>query len=232
MYSSPTNETPDDRTGRAIIRDEALRLFAEQGADAVTIRQIAAAAAVSPGLVVHHFGSKDALRSAVDRHVLDTFDRVLAELTDAAAEAATSTTASADGSVSADRDPAGTGSMAEAMLAHLPPASPIPAYLRRLLLDGSDAGTELFGRLYEMARATLAAMVAAGAASPGRDPATRAAFLMANDLAVLLLRDRLAGVLGFDPLSKEGMSRWATEVVAIYGGGLRERAATSEENRP
>ena len=61
---------PDDRTARAVIRDEALRLFAGRGPDAVTVRQIAAAAGVSPGLVIHHFGSKDGLREAVDQYVL------------------------------------------------------------------------------------------------------------------------------------------------------------------
>jgi AcrR family transcriptional regulator len=72
---------PDDRTTRAVIRDEALRLFAERGPDAVTVRQIAAAAGVSPGLVIHHFGSKDGLRKAVDEHVLAMFGAMLGELT-------------------------------------------------------------------------------------------------------------------------------------------------------
>ena len=48
---------PDDRTARAVIRDEALRLFAERGPDAVSVRQITAATGVSSGLVSHHFGS-------------------------------------------------------------------------------------------------------------------------------------------------------------------------------
>jgi ABC-type multidrug transport system fused ATPase/permease subunit len=49
---------PDDRTAWAVIRDEALRLFAGRGPDAVAVRQVAAAAGVSPGLVIHNFGSK------------------------------------------------------------------------------------------------------------------------------------------------------------------------------
>ncbi|MEP7368844.1 MAG: helix-turn-helix domain-containing protein, partial [Dermatophilaceae bacterium] len=57
-----------DLTARANIRNAALRLFADRGQDSVTVREIAAAAGVSPSLVVHHFGSKDGLRAAVDAH--------------------------------------------------------------------------------------------------------------------------------------------------------------------
>jgi TetR/AcrR family transcriptional regulator, regulator of cefoperazone and chloramphenicol sensitivity len=48
----------------------------------------------------------------------------------------------------------------------------------------------------------------------------RAAFLLVNDLAVLLLRDRLAEVLGVDPLSRAGMARWGREVLTVYAAGL------------
>jgi AcrR family transcriptional regulator len=196
---------PDDRTLRAVIRDEALRLFAEHGPGAVSVRQIAAAARVSPGLIVHHFGSKDGLRDAVDQYVLAVFDRMLSDMSSGRSD---------------PFDAASSGSMAEAMLAHLPADSPLPGYLRRLLVDGGDAGRELFARLFALSRRTLDALAAAGFADPGRDPAVRAAFLLVNDLAVLLLRDHLADVLGADPLSGDGLSRWADEVLLIYGAGL------------
>jgi AcrR family transcriptional regulator len=192
-----------DRTARAVIRDEALRLFAERGPDAVTVRQIAAAAGVSPGLVIHHFGSKDKLRDAVDAHVLAMFGAMLAELT--------------TGDL---HDPGAAGSLAEAVVRHLPPDSPVPAYLRRLLLDGGDSGRELFRRLYQGSRAALDTMAEAGLAARGADPEVRAAILMSNDLAVLLLREHLAGVLGEDPLSAAGMARWGREMLAIYAAGL------------
>ncbi|MFJ5534014.1 TetR family transcriptional regulator [Streptomyces sp. NPDC093261] len=51
-------QSQDDRTTRAVIRDEALCLFAAHGPESVTVRQIASAASVSPGLVVHHFAPK------------------------------------------------------------------------------------------------------------------------------------------------------------------------------
>jgi TetR/AcrR family transcriptional regulator, regulator of cefoperazone and chloramphenicol sensitivity len=196
----------DDRTMRAVIRDEALRLFAAHGPDAVTVRQIAAAAGVSPGLVVHHFGSKDGLREAVDQHVLGLFDLMLAEMT---------------GEDAPDLwDPAASGSVVEAIVGHLPADSPVPAYLRRLLLAGGEAGRDLFRRLFRLSAATLDALAAAGLAARGEDPAVRAAFLMSNDLAVLLLREHLADVLGTDPLSGEGLARWAREVLVVYGAGL------------
>ena len=54
-------------------------------------------------------------------------------------------------------------------------------------------------------------------------PPTRVGFLLANDLAVLLLREHLADVLGVDPLSGDGMARWAREVLTIYAACLPPR---------
>lgn len=201
--------SPDNRTSRARIRDEALRLFAARGADGVTVRQIAAAARVSPALVVRHFGSKDGLRDEVDRHVLRTFDAMLGEMT----------------SAGGPFDPGATGSLVEAVVKRLPPRSPIPGYLRRLLLDGGKAGRKLFRRIFESGQASLEALVKAGLAAPSDDPKVRAAFLTATDMVVLLLREPLAEVLGVDPLSKDGMSRWVAEVLAICGAGLGPRRA-------
>jgi AcrR family transcriptional regulator len=109
------------------------------------VRQIASAARVSPGLVIHHFGSKDGLAEAVDGHVLAMFDAMLGQLT------------------SEDLyEPGSAGSMAEAVVQHRPKDSPVPAYLRRLLLAGGDSGRELFRRLYQGSRAALDAMAQAG----------------------------------------------------------------------
>jgi TetR/AcrR family transcriptional regulator, regulator of cefoperazone and chloramphenicol sensitivity len=71
-----------------------------------------------------------------------------------------------------------------------------------------------------MGTALMDVLVEAGLASAGADPAARAAFLMANDLVVLLLRDHLSDMLGVDLLSGKGMTRWAREVLAIYAAGL------------
>lgn len=196
----------DDRTTRAVIRDEALRLFAAHG-PTVPVRQIATAAGVSAGLVVHHFGSKEGLRQEVDRYVLAVFEAMLGEL-------------SGEGGAELLDPGAAAGSLSEAFVRHLPVDSPLPDYLRRLLLSDAESGRVLFGQLFRISQAALDGLAAAGMAAPGEDPAVRAAFLLANDLAVFLLRDRLAEVLGVDPLSADGMARWAPEMLSVYAGGL------------
>jgi AcrR family transcriptional regulator len=197
---------PDDRTARARIRDEALGLFARRGVDAVTVRDIAGAAGVSPALVMRHYGSKDSLRAAVDEHVARLFEDLLARIGEPGDEEALGSRALA--------------SLAELVVALLPAGSPVPAYLGRLLVAGGPTGSALFARLHAAARAALAGLVDAGAAAPGADPAVRTAFLLVNDLAVVILRDRIREVLGTDPLSGEGLRRWGAEAMAIYRGGL------------
>ncbi|MDQ6900016.1 MAG: TetR/AcrR family transcriptional regulator, partial [Candidatus Dormibacteraeota bacterium] len=166
----------EDRTARAVIRDEALRLFARQGADAVTVREVAAAAGVSPALVMRHYGSKDGLRKVVNDHVVATLEAMFEALTGAADPFAA--------------DQAALPNLAEAVLANLPHDSEIPRYLGRLLLDDGPAGARVFTRLHQDAAGALAGLVARGLAAQGDDPAVRAAVLLVNDLGAILLRKR------------------------------------------
>ncbi len=202
--SSATDER--DLTARAAIRNAALRLFGERGHDAVTVREIAAVAGVSPALVVHHFGSKDGLRGEVDRFAAEAFDSLFVELDEESLAQLLAT-----GGVSA--------SLAEAFAHALPPGSPLPSYLRRLLLTNDPAGAALFGRWYAATRRLLDAMVERGVAPPSDDPAVRAAFLLVNDLALILLRNQVAVAIGVDPLSPEGLDRWAREATVVYTEG-------------
>ena len=206
----------DDLTSRATIRNAALRLFAERGPDAVTIREIATHAGVSPGLVVHHFGSKDGLRHEVDAFAARAFDAIFEALPP---EELASVLAGG----------AATGSLAEAFARSFPPGSPLPAYLRRLLLTNDPAGSALFGRWYAATRDLLDAMVALGAARPSGDPDVRAAFFLVNDLALILLRNQVAVAIGADPLTPDGMERWAREATIVYAEGAFS-APTQQES--
>lgn len=208
---------PDDRTSRAIIRDAALRLFADHGADGVTVRQIAAAARVSPALVIRHFGSKEGLREEIDEHVVRIVEATLKVL-----------------AKKRSPTPDNLQSVVEAVVQHFPSDSAIPGYVRRLLLDGSRAGRVLFRRLFAIGQTMVNELFKAGLAARGEDHRVRTAFLMANDLAVLLLRDHLTELLGVDPLSAPGMKRWAGEVIAIYSSGLGAAGAMrkTSESKP
>lgn len=59
----PTPAAPP--TARDRLLHEAMRLFGERGFDAVTTREICAAAGVNPGAIHYHFGDKDGLYAEV-----------------------------------------------------------------------------------------------------------------------------------------------------------------------
>ena len=203
MFSDSDPAT--DLTAKARIRDKALLLFAERGPEQVTVRDVASAAGVSPALVMHHFGSKAGLREAVDDHVAASWDAVLDNLTDADLHEAL-----------------GGGdatSLAEAFVAGFPPGSPLPAYLRRLWLSNDPTGDRVFQRWLAVSERVLAAMEEAGVARPSKDRRVRAAFLLVNDLSMLLLAPQLGSALGLDLQTPAGMAAWASEAVDVYSRG-------------
>lgn len=199
------------KSEEAILR-VATELFADEGQDRVTIRAIASAAGVSPALVIHHFGSRAGLRLAVEERVVARFEAVIAqletpELTDAAP---------------------GLGELV-AKAAEDEPAT--FAFFRRLLIEGGPSADAAFASLFAATKRTLTGLDQLGATYPTDDENTRAAFLLANDLAVLLLRDRITTATGVDPLAGDGMRRWVDQVIAVYTRGVY-RSPTSEANEP
>lgn len=183
-----------------MIRDTAMSLWAEHGDAGVTVRRIAAEAGVSPALVMHHFGSKEGLRAAVDDWVSGLLEQLLDGL-----ERETVTDA---------------GLIAEAF-AHAFGENPaVLSYLRRMLVDGGEAGARLFAGLFRATRAAMGRLTAAGVVRPCGDEDVRDAFLLVNDLAVIILRDQLTSVLGVDPLGREGLARWSAQVMDVYAAGV------------
>lgn len=191
----------DDLKAAAVIRNAATRLFADRGAAAVTIRQVAAAAGVSPSLVMHHYGSKDGLKEAVDRRAVAFFEDLLGEL-------------------SRNGEGGGSTSLGELLADRLEAEPEMITYVRRLLLDGGEAADALFSRIFEAAMAGIRSLVDAGIARPARDERIRAAFLLANDLSVLLLRSQIARAAGTDPLTREGIAAWTAMAMDVYTGGI------------
>jgi AcrR family transcriptional regulator len=192
---------PADLTAAAAIRIAATGLFAERGYADVTIRQVAAAAGVSPALVIHHYGSKENLRAALEDRVAAFVESMLADLARVTEEG-------------------GSASVAGLFADRLEREPGMAGYIRRLLADGGPAGIALFRRLYQVTTAGMQALEQAGVVRPSRDEAVRNAFLLSNDLAMLLLRPHLSAVAGIDPLSRGGLARWSAEVADVYLGGV------------
>jgi TetR/AcrR family transcriptional regulator, regulator of cefoperazone and chloramphenicol sensitivity len=192
---------PADLTAAAAIRIAAMGLFAERGFAEVTVRQVAAAAGVSPALVIHHYGSKENLRAVLDERVAAFVESMLADLAGVTEEG-------------------GSASVAGLFADRLEREPGMAGYVRRLLADGGPAGIALFQRLYHVTAAGMQALEQAGVIRPSRDEAVRSAFLLCNDLAVLLLRPHLSAVAGIDPLSRDGLVRWSAEVADVYLSGV------------
>jgi AcrR family transcriptional regulator len=219
-----------DLTGAALIRETAMRLTAERGWDAVSIRDIAAAAQVSSSLVVHHYRTKAGLREAVDRRVVEA----LTELLDQLSLADNSDNSDTDNSDNDDNGDAGdlmAMSMAAAFHRRFGDGAVLD-YIRRLLVDGGPAAAELFDALFAATERVLVAMEDAGVLTPSEDRAARAAFLLVNDLAVVLLRSELTRVLGVDPLGRSGLQRWGRTVMDVYLHGAFAGSITQDEEVP
>lgn len=143
----------DDLTTTARIRDAAIRQFGEHGFG-TTVRAIAAEAGVSAGLVIHHFGSKDALRKACDDYIAEQIHGAKAETIQSS-------------------DP-GTWL---AQVAEIDEYAPMMAYLVRSMQAGGDLAKSFWTKMLENTEDFLEVGVRAGTIKPSRDPKARARFL-------------------------------------------------------
>jgi len=152
-----------DLTTAARIRDSAIELFGTRGFD-VGVRAIAESAGVSPGLVMHHFGSKEGLRKACDDYVAEEIRNEKSKAIQSA-------------------DPATW----LAQVAEIESYAPLMAYLVRSMQAGGELAKTLWRTMIDNAEGYLDEGVRAGTVKPSRDPAARARFLaMAGGGAFLL----------------------------------------------
>jgi TetR/AcrR family transcriptional regulator, regulator of cefoperazone and chloramphenicol sensitivity len=182
----------EDLTARARIRDAALRLFAERGIGAATIRDIAKQAGVSSGLVRHHFGSKEALRDACDAYATERLNRLREQMF-------------LEGGL------ADTGFMS----AVHPTATLLQRYLVRSALDGSEKAASMFDDMVELGKQWLAL-----GHIESRDPVASAAVLVVMQLGVFAMPDLMSRALGVDVRTPEGSMRMMRGFVDIFSHPL------------
>ena len=185
----------DDRTAKARIRDAAIGCFAESGIDGTTARKIATGAGVSPGLVIHHFGSMDGLRSECDRYVAATIREYKRE------------------AISAGPNIDVLAALRGAN------AGPVMAYLAAVLVDDSPIVANLVDELVADAEGYLEYGVETGLVKPSADPHGRAAVLFLWSLGALVLHRHVRRILGVD-LTNPDIS--ADPAIAAYAGPAYE----------
>lgn len=182
---------PDDLTARARIRDAALLQFAEHGVSGATIRGIAQAAGVSPGLVQHHFGSKENLRRECDEYTIETIRRIKREALE------------------------GGVSRPDFMSVAIQVSRPIQRYVARALVDGSPAAAKLFDEAVETTK-DLLTMGTPGFGKPNTsDLHAYAAVMTAMSFGMVVLHEHLSRSLGGDTLGGEAYPRLALAALEV-----------------
>jgi len=196
-------------TAYARIRRVALLSFAKLGVAATTIRGVAEAAGVSPGLVQHHFRRKEGLRAAVDAFVLE---RAAQAVSDAA------------GGESPAEIAAGFGDRIADFIRSNPE---LTAYARRSLLEGDPAGLALFDALVELGRANLERLGADGLLRSDLDLTCSALQIVLLSAAPVLLQEAVERHLERPFLSEEAMTRWHAATSALFARGVYRGAEAS-----
>jgi TetR/AcrR family transcriptional regulator, regulator of cefoperazone and chloramphenicol sensitivity len=191
----------DDLTTKARLRETALALFADRGIAATSLRSIAAAAGVSAGLVIHHFGSKDGLRRAVDAVVVKRITAALSEVP----------TGSSGASLIDQR--------AEVLARVLRPQPALLQYIAQALSESGAAAGELFTLLYATASADQA-LADAGVIRADSDPFWRALQQLVLIVGPLLLRPLVEQRLGGSLFEPGNFERWMRANADLLKNGL------------
>ena len=142
-----------------------------------------------PGLIVHHFGSKEGLISAVDEAVLARINLTISEVP-------------IEGS--------GTeliARRAKVVAALLRSQPALCDYLGRALAERTQASTELFHRLFLFA-ARDERLITAGVLRADTDPFWRAMHQVILIVGPLLLRPLIERELGGELLGEDNVTRW------------------------
>lgn len=186
-----------DRTAKARIRDAAIIRFAADGVAATSLRSVASDAGVSPPLVIHHFGSKEGLRTACDRHVVELLWAYQEKL-----------------AVEAPGDPL-------SVLQRTHHELPLLAYLARTIPDASPHVDTLIDEMVADSVRYLAAAEVDGRVKPSAYPRERAVVLVLWQLGALVLHQHATRLLGADLLGEpEGARRWWLPSAEILSKGV------------
>jgi AcrR family transcriptional regulator len=201
----------EDLTAYARIRNAALELFAARGTAATTIRDVASAAGVSPGLVQHHFGTKAGLQKAVDEFVVEDALWTITDLPEPLEERSAEF-ASRMGAVTRDR-----------------PWS--VRYLARAASEGSELGLRAFREIVEFGVEEFRAMEEAGQLGPDLDLEWAVLQMLVFNLGSMMFEPAISNALGESMLSEEGRRRVNAAAVRLFTYGFTRTGAPAAPSR-
>jgi AcrR family transcriptional regulator len=198
MRTADSERPPsEDLTAQARIRNAAIAEFAAEGFQKANVRDIAAAAGVSPALVIHHFGSKAGLREVCDEYVL----RVLLQRA---------------------RDEAQPASVTNGIRDYLANPSRFHEqvnYMARAIDEDSPGADRFVEALVAESEALLRAGIADGSVRPTSDVRAMSVLTMLNSMALLTMPPAMARALGHEALNPEVMRRMAMPSLELYTYG-------------
>ncbi|MER6512089.1 TetR family transcriptional regulator [Nonomuraea sp. NPDC001636] len=186
-----------DLTAQAKIRNAAIAHFARDGFAKTNLRAVAATAGVSPGLVIHHFGSKEKLRSVCDDHVL----RILVQRADNAG-------------------PSGMQDLFREYLSNPEEYRLQVQYMLRAIEEDTPAAGTFVDTLVAESEQVLRAGIADGSMRPSSDVRALAVLTVLNSVATLTMPPPLARALGHEQFGPDVLRRLALPTLELYTHGL------------
>ncbi|NYE95406.1 AcrR family transcriptional regulator [Psychromicrobium silvestre] len=195
---TPNRAATEDLSTPARIRDAAIQCFADAGFQKTSIRVIASAAGVSPGLVIHHFGSKDKLREVCDEYILSkTFERA-----------------------SNESSPQGFQQVLQQHLENPREFDLEIRYLSRAVTDDSPMGQKFVSLVIDETESIVRAGISDGSMNPSSDPRALAVFITMTSLAMLTMSKYVSQALDTEEFDQAFTQRMALPALELFTHGL------------
>jgi AcrR family transcriptional regulator len=186
----------------ARIRNAALDLYASQGIRATSVRDVARAAGVSPGLVQHYFPTKAALRDCVNEHVTAVAAAAFVDL---------------DNSSSPLESAEELGQRITAFIRDHPTAL---TYVARAVIDNDPAATVLFDTFVALAEGQWQRLDDDGLLHADADLAWSSLHIVVLNMATLLMQEAVNRHLPAPILSADGLERWRQANTNLFRRGV------------
>ncbi len=195
----------EDLTAVARIRNAALEGFARDGVEATTIRDVARAAGVSPGLVQHHFKTKADLERAVNEYVLRIAAEAYQGFEGATAGASTEELLAAIG---------------DFITAFVRDHRPTLLYVIRSAALGEEAGLGIFDAFVAIAAAQVERLAAEGALREDVDRLWAALHVVIFNLGTVMLEPAIERHLPAPLRDTDQLKRWNEATTRLISRGV------------